>query len=218
MTLASKPNPAQNVNQRDGTNKEVEVEVGLAGQEKTEIRSGLNEGDEVVTRVIVLGEGLDIREVSLVAILDADKEGFLRSTRSLIQTIGRAARHINGTTIMYADVVTHSMRQAIDETERRRGKQQAYNVAHGIVPRGVSKRVKDIIEGVYDAGESHQQQKAAQARKTYEAMSEKELTREVKRVEKEMLEAARRLEFERAAELRNRLAQLKRRLFTEDLP
>jgi excinuclease ABC subunit B len=187
--------------------------------ERVEIIRDLRLGEfDVLVGINLLREGLDIPEVSLVAILDADKEGFLRSTRSLIQTIGRAARHINGTTIMYADVVTDSMRQAIDETERRRAKQQAYNAAHGIVPRGVSKRVKDIIEGVYDAGESHQQQKAAQARKAYEAMSEKELTREVKRVEKEMLEAARRLEFERAADLRNRLAQLKRRLFTEDLP
>ena len=187
--------------------------------ERVEIIRDLRLGEfDVLVGINLLREGLDIPEVSLVAILDADKEGFLRSTRSLIQTIGRAARHINGTTIMYADVVTASMRQAIDETERRRAKQEAYNSAHGIVPRGVSKRVKDIIEGVYDAGESHQQQKAAQARKAYEAMSEKELTREVKRVEKEMLEAARRLEFERAADLRNRLAQLKRRLFTEDLP
>ncbi len=187
--------------------------------ERVEIIRDLRLGEfDVLVGINLLREGLDIPEVSLVAILDADKEGFLRSTRSLIQTIGRAARHIDGTTIMYADVVTASMRQAIDETGRRRAKQQAHNAAHGIVPRGVTKRVKDIIEGVYDAGQSHQQQKAAQARKTYEAMSEKELTREVKRVEKEMLEAARRLEFERAAELRNRLAQLKRRLFTEDLP
>ncbi|MPZ43579.1 MAG: excinuclease ABC subunit UvrB [Betaproteobacteria bacterium] len=187
--------------------------------ERVEIIRDLRLGEfDVLVGINLLREGLDIPEVSLVAILDADKEGFLRSTRSLIQTIGRAARHINGTTIMYADVLTNSMRQAIDETERRRVKQEAYNAAHGIVPRGVSKRVKDIIEGVYDAGESHQQQKAAQARKAYEAMSEKELTREVKRVEKEMLEAARRLEFERAADLRNRLAQLKRRLFIEDLP
>ncbi|MGH8666815.1 MAG: excinuclease ABC subunit UvrB [Burkholderiales bacterium] len=187
--------------------------------ERVEIIRDLRLGEfDVLVGINLLREGLDIPEVSLVAILDADKEGFLRSTRSLIQTIGRAARHINGTTIMYADVLTDSMRQAIDETERRRVKQEAYNAAHGIVPRGVSKRVKDIIEGVYDAGEAHQQQKAAQARKAYEAMSEKELTREVKRVEKEMLEAARRLEFERAADLRNRLAQLKRRLFIEDLP
>lgn len=116
---------------------------------------------------------------------------------------------------MYADNVTDSMRQAIDETERRRSKQTAFNAARGIVPRGVTKRVKDIIEGVYESAEAHQQIRAKQARDAYYAMDEKELTREVKRVEKEMLEAARQLEFERAAELRNRLTQLKRRLFAE---
>jgi excinuclease ABC subunit B len=187
--------------------------------ERVEIIRDLRLGKfDVLVGINLLREGLDLPEVSLVAILDADKEGFLRSTRSLIQTIGRAARHINGTTIMYADVVTDSMRQAIEETERRRAKQQAYNVARGIIPRGVSKRVKDIIEGVYDAGEAQSRSRAAQARKAYEAMGEKDLTRELKRLEKEMLEAARRLEFERAAELRNRLAQLKRRLFIEERP
>jgi len=184
--------------------------------ERVEIIRDLRLGEfDVLVGINLLREGLDIPEVSLVAILDADKEGFLRSARSLIQTIGRAARHIHGTTIMYADRVTESMRQAIDETERRRTKQTAFNAAHGIVPRGVVKRVKDIIEGVYDAGESNQKLKAAQARDTYRAMDEKALTREVKRVEKEMLEAARQLEFERAAELRNRLSQLKARLFSE---
>jgi excinuclease ABC subunit B len=187
--------------------------------ERVEIIRDLRLGKfDVLVGINLLREGLDLPEVSLVAILDADKEGFLRSTRSLIQTIGRAARHINGTTIMYADVVTDSMRQAIEETERRRAKQQAYNAERGIIPRGVSKRVKDIIEGVYDAGEAQSRSRAAQARKAYEAMGEKDLTRELKRLEKEMLEAARRLEFERAAELRNRLAQLKRRLFIEERP
>jgi len=184
--------------------------------ERVEIIRDLRLGEfDVLVGINLLREGLDIPEVSLVAILDADKEGFLRSTRSLIQTIGRAARHIHGTTIMYADAVTDSMRQAIDETERRRAKQTAFNAARGIVPRGVVKRVKDIIEGVYDSGESSQQLKAAQARETYRSMDEKALTRELKRVEKEMLEAARQLEFERAAELRNRLSQLKARLFSE---
>ncbi len=184
--------------------------------ERVEIIRDLRLGEfDVLVGINLLREGLDIPEVSLVAILDADKEGFLRSTRSLIQTIGRAARHINGTTIMYADNVTDSMRQAIDETERRRSKQTAFNAARGIVPRGVTKRVKDIIEGVYESAEAHQQIRAKQARDAYYAMDEKELTREVKRVEKEMLEAARQLEFERAAELRNRLTQLKRRLFAE---
>jgi len=181
--------------------------------ERVEIIRDLRLGEfDVLVGINLLREGLDLPEVSLVTILDADKEGFLRSTRSLIQTIGRAARHINGTTIMYADTVTDSMRQAIEETDRRRRKQSAYNTAHGIVPRGVTKRVKDIIEGVYDSGEVHQKLKAAQAREAYEAMGEKELTKEMKRVEKDMLDAARRLEFERAAELRNRLSELKDRL------
>jgi excinuclease ABC subunit B len=151
--------------------------------------------------------------VSLVAILDADKEGFLRSERSLIQTIGRAARHINGTAILYADTVTESMRRAIDETDRRRSKQVTYNAVHGITPKGVSKRIKDIIEGVYDREEARDQLKAAQAEARYEVMDEKALTQELKRLEKEMLEAARNLEFERAAQLRDQLKALKERLF-----
>ncbi|MEK7231320.1 MAG: UvrB/UvrC motif-containing protein, partial [Pseudomonadota bacterium] len=149
----------------------------------------------------------------LVAILDADKEGFLRSERSLIQTIGRAARHINGKAILYADKVTDSMRRAIGETERRRNKQIAYNKRHGITPVGVVKGVRDMIEGVYDAQEAQQQLKAAQAETAYELMSEKDLAREIRRVEKDMLDAARNLEFERAAELRDELKQLKQRLF-----
>jgi excinuclease ABC subunit B len=161
----------------------------------------------------LLREGLDLPEVSLVAILDADKEGFLRSERSLIQTIGRAARHINGKAIMYGDKVTASMQRAIGETERRRNKQLAYNQQRGITPQGIVKGVRDMIDGVYDAQEAHQQLKAAQAEATYEAMNEKELTREIKRVDKEMLDAARNLEFERAAELRDELKKLKQRLF-----
>ena len=184
--------------------------------ERVEIIRDLRLGEfDVLVGINLLREGLDLPEVSLVAILDADKEGFLRSVRSLIQTIGRAARHLNGTTIMYADVMTDSMRQAIEETERRRTKQTAFNALHGIVPKGVVKRVKDIIEGVYETGEAHQQLRAAQASEAYRSMDEKALTRELKRVEKDMLEAARQLEFERAAELRNRLTQLKRRLFSE---
>jgi excinuclease ABC subunit B len=186
--------------------------------ERVEIIRDLRLGEfDVLVGINLLREGLDIPEVSLVAILDADKEGFLRSTRSLIQTIGRSARHIHGTTIMYADSMTDSMRQAIEETERRRAKQTAFNEAHGIVPRGVVKRIKDIIEGIYESGESAQQtKKATQARESYRAMDQKALTRELKRVEKEMLEAARQLEFERAAELRNRLGQIKARLFSEE--
>jgi excinuclease ABC subunit B len=170
---------------------------------------------DVLVGINLLREGLDIPEVSLVAVLDADKEGFLRSERSLIQTIGRAARHINGTAILYADRVTDSMRRAIGETERRRNKQVAYNAARGITPKGVSKRIKDIIDGVYDYESARSQLKAAQDDARYEAMSGKELTREVKRLEKEMLDAARNLEFERAAELRDKLKALKQRLFIE---
>jgi excinuclease ABC subunit B len=151
--------------------------------------------------------------VSLVAILDADKEGFLRSERSLIQTIGRAARHINGKAILYADTVTHSMRRALEETERRRNKQLSYNMARGITPRGVSKRIKDIIEGVYDHEDARSQLKVAQAEARYAEMDEKALTREVKQLERAMLEAARNLEFERAAQLRDQLKALKERLF-----
>jgi len=168
---------------------------------------------DVLVGINLLREGLDLPEVSLVAILDADKEGFLRSERSLIQTTGRAARHINGRAIMYADKVTDSMQRAIGETERRRNKQIAYNRQHGITPQGIIKGVRDMIDGVYDAQEAHQQLKAAQAEAAYEAMSEKELAREIRRVENEMLDAARNLEFERAAERRDELKKLKQRLF-----
>jgi excinuclease ABC subunit B len=184
--------------------------------ERVEIIRDLRLGQfDVLVGINLLREGLDIPEVSLVAILDADKEGFLRSERSLIQTMGRAARHINGTAILYADVTTDSMRRALDETERRRRKQVAYNAARGITPKGVSKRIKDIIEGVYDYETARSQLKSAQAEARYDAMGEKELTREVKRLEKEMLDCARNLEFERAAELRDRLKALKQRLFVD---
>jgi excinuclease ABC subunit B len=182
--------------------------------ERVEIIRDLRLGQfDVLVGINLLREGLDIPEVSLVAILDADKEGFLRSERSLIQTMGRAARHINGTAILYADSVTDSMRRALDETERRRNKQIAYNAAHDITPRGVSKRIKDIIEGVYDHEEARFQLKAAQTEARYSGMDEKALTREVKQLEKAMLEAARNLEFERAAQLRDQLKSLKERLF-----
>ena len=168
---------------------------------------------DVVVGINLLREGLDIPEVSLVAILDADKEGFLRSERSLIQTIGRAARHINGAAIMYADRVTESMRRAIDETDRRRAKQVTFNAARGITPIGVSKRIKDIIDGVYDPQAAHQQLKAAQSEAAYESMDEAALAREIRRLEKEMLDHARNLEFEQAAHVRDQLRGLKERLF-----
>ena len=168
---------------------------------------------DVLIGINLLREGLDIPEVSLVAILDADKEGFLRSERSLIQTIGRAARHLHGTAILYADRITDSMRRAIDETDRRRSKQIAFNLANGITPKGVVKRIKDIIDGVYNVDAANQELKAAQTRAKYEVMSEKDLAREIKRLEKGMLTAAKNLEFEKAAELRDRLHGLKKQLF-----
>jgi excinuclease ABC subunit B len=168
---------------------------------------------DVLVGINLLREGLDIPEVSLVAILDADKEGFLRSERSLIQTIGRAARHLNGTAILYADRITDSMRRAIDETDRRRAKQIAFNLANGITPKGVVKRIKDIIDGIYNPDAANQELKAAQGRAKYEVMSEKDLAREIKRLEKDMLSAAKNLEFEKAAELRDKLHSLKKQLF-----
>ncbi|MDP2964347.1 MAG: excinuclease ABC subunit UvrB [Sulfurimicrobium sp.] len=168
---------------------------------------------DVLVGINLLREGLDIPEVSLVAILDADKEGFLRSERSLIQTIGRAARHINGTAILYADRITKSMQKAIDETERRRAKQIAHNEAHGITPKGVSKRIKDIIDGVFDLETAQKELKVAQELAHYQHLDEKVLTKEIKQIEKEMLACARNLEFERAAELRDKLNDLKALLF-----
>jgi excinuclease ABC subunit B len=182
--------------------------------ERVEIIRDLRLGEfDVLVGINLLREGLDIPEVSLVAILDADKEGFLRSERSLIQTIGRAARHINGTAILYGDKVTNSMRNAIGETERRRIKQIAHNLAHGITPKGVTKRIKDIIDGVFDMETAQKELKVAQELASYGRLDEKELTREVKKLEKEMLACARNLEFERAAELRDQLKKLKHLLF-----
>jgi excinuclease ABC subunit B len=168
---------------------------------------------DVLVGINLLREGLDIPEVSLVAILDADKEGFLRSERSLIQTIGRAARHLNGSAILYADKITESMRRAMDETSRRRIKQIAFNAEHGITPRGVVKRIKDIIDGVYDADAARQELKAAQTAAEYKVMDEKSLTKRVKKIEKEMQDAAQNLEFEKAAVLRDQLKDLKALLF-----
>jgi excinuclease ABC subunit B len=182
--------------------------------ERVEIIRDLRLGEfDVLVGINLLREGLDIPEVSLVAVLDADKEGFLRAERSLIQTIGRAARHINGTAILYADHMTDSMKAAISETERRRAKQVAYNEKMGITPVGVTKRIKDIIDGVYDIDEEKRELKAAQAHSRYEAMPEKDLERELKRLERDMLDAARNLEFEKAADLRDQLYKLKEKLF-----
>ena len=182
--------------------------------ERVEIIRDLRLGEfDVLVGINLLREGLDIPEVSLVAILDADKEGFLRSERSLIQTIGRAARHINGAAILYADTITQSMQRAIAETERRREKQIRFNADHGITPRGVSKRIKDIIDGVYSVESARSEQKAAQQQAAYEAMDEKSVAREIKRLEKLMLECARNLEFEKAAAARDELFNLRERVF-----
>ncbi len=168
---------------------------------------------DVLVGINLLREGLDIPEVSLVAILDADKEGFLRSERSLIQTIGRAARNLHGTAILYADTITDSIRRAIDETARRRTKQTAFNVVNGIVPRGVVKQVRELIDGVYDPSQEKKELKAAEERAQYETMSEKGAARELKRLEKLMLDHARNLEFEKAAQVRDQLTLLKEQVF-----
>ena len=181
--------------------------------ERVEIIRDLRLGEfDVLVGINLLREGLDIPEVSLVAILAADKEGFLRSERSLIQTIGRAARHLNGTAILYADRVTGSMQRAIAETDRRRTKQLRYNETHGITPKGVSKRIKDIIDGVYDTDTSRRELQAAQQQAGYAVMNEKQLAREIKRLEKEMGDYARNLEFEKAAATRDEFFRLKEQL------
>jgi excinuclease ABC subunit B len=187
--------------------------------ERVEIIRDLRLGEfDVLVGINLLREGLDIPEVSLVAILDADKEGFLRSERSLIQTIGRAARHLNGTAILYADVVTESMRRAMGETERRRNKQILFNLEQGITPIGVVKRIKDLIDGVYDVDSAREELKAAQTEARYEAMSEKELGRAIKRLEKEMYDHAKNLEFEKAAATRDELARLRQHAFGATVP
>ncbi len=184
--------------------------------ERVEIIRDLRIGEfDVLVGINLLREGLDIPEVSLVAILDADKEGFLRSERSLIQTIGRAARHLNGKAILYADRMTESMKKAISETDRRRAKQVQFNLENGITPKGVHKRIKDIIDGVYDRDEARLELKAAQNQARYDEMGTKEMTREIKTVEKAMHEAAKNLEFEKAAQLRDELRVLREKFFIQ---
>jgi excinuclease ABC subunit B len=182
--------------------------------ERVEIIRDLRLGEfDVLVGINLLREGLDIPEVSLVAILDADKEGFLRSERSLIQTIGRAARHINGTAILYADKTTDSMTRAIGETDRRRNKQIAFNLANGITPIGVQKAIKDIIDGVYDPDEEKRKDRDSKATRDFSAMDGRTQEKTLKSLEKAMLEAARNLEFEKAAELRDQLTRLKEQMF-----
>jgi excinuclease ABC subunit B len=189
--------------------------------ERVEIIRDLRLGEfDVLVGINLLREGLDIPEVSLVAVLDADKEGFLRSERSLIQTAGRAARNLNGKVIFYANKITRSMKLAMDEADRRRTIQEAFNKEHGIIPKGVTKRIKDIIEGVYDKDEAHRERKAAQEQASYESMSEKTLAKELKRIEKAMHDAAKNLEFEKAAQFRDQFKKLKLQMFgaeVEDL-
>jgi excinuclease ABC subunit B len=182
--------------------------------ERVEILRDLRLGVfDVLVGINLLREGLDIPEVSLVAILDADKEGFLRSERSLIQTIGRAARNVKGKAILYADRITDSMKRAMGETERRRTKQIAFNKVNGIEPRGVKKRIKDIIDGVYDVKEKRSEMQVEQERARYEDMSEKDLASEIKRLEKQMNSEAKNLEFEKAASTRDRLTKVKEMAF-----
>ncbi|MFC5548426.1 excinuclease ABC subunit UvrB [Massilia aerilata] len=181
--------------------------------ERVEILRDLRLGTfDVVVGINLLREGLDLPEVSLVAVLDADKEGFLRSERSLIQTIGRAARNLNGVAILYADQMTDSMKKAIDETERRRAKQIAFNEANGIVPKGVNKKIKDMIDGVYSAAAAKNMSQAEETAKI-EGMSEKQISKEIKRLEKLMVDHAKNLEFEKAAQVRDQLHVLKQQAF-----
>ena len=187
--------------------------------ERVEIIRDLRLGEfDVLVGINLLREGLDIPEVSLVAVLDADKEGFLRSERSLIQTAGRAARNLNGKVIFYANRITRSMKLAMDETERRRKKQMAFNEANGITPRGVIKRIKDIIDGVYDADAGKKELQAAQTFANYHAMNEKQVLKELKRLEKEMHDAAKNLEFEKAAALRDELKNLRAQFYGAEPP
>ena len=185
--------------------------------ERVEILRDLRLGVfDVLVGINLLREGIDLPEVSLVAILDADKEGFLRSERSLIQTIGRAARNVNGVAILYADKTTESMRKAIDETARRRAKQEEHNIIHGITPRTVVKRIKDLIDGVYSeksGQEAEKLERDSMRRAEFESMSDKDIAREIKRLEKLMLEHAKDLDFEKAAQVRDQLAVMRQQAF-----
>jgi excinuclease ABC subunit B len=182
--------------------------------ERVEILRDLRLGTfHVLVGINLLREGLDLPEVSLVAVLDADKEGFLRSERSLIQTIGRAARNLNGVAILYGDRITDSMRKAIDETERRRAKQIAFNLANGITPVGIKKTIRDMIDGVYSPQQAREALETEQETAKIESMSEKQISKEIKRLEKLMVDHARNLEFEKAAQVRDQLHVLKQQAF-----
>jgi excinuclease ABC subunit B len=177
--------------------------------ERTEIIRDLRLGAfDVLVGINLLREGLDMPEVSLVAILDADKEGFLRSDRSLIQTMGRAARHINGKAILYADKTTGSMERALDETRRRRDRQTAHNLEHGIRPESIIKKVADIMESAYPSPETGERM-VGEDRVPYDVMSPEQLMKKAAKLEKSMLKAARDLEFEKAASLRDEIHRLR---------
>ena len=179
--------------------------------ERMEIIRDLRLGEfDVLVGINLLREGLDMPEVSLVAILDADKEGFLRSDRSLIQTIGRAARNLNGRAILYADSITGSMKRALDETERRREKQQAYNEKHGITPRGIIKSITDVMEAGYEQRYQQRFMRVAESQSEYAHLSPEQASREIDRLEKQMYDHARNLEFEEAAALRDKIDNLRK--------
>ena len=186
--------------------------------ERVEIIRDLRIGTfDVLVGINLLREGLDMPEVALVAILDADKEGFLRSERSLIQTIGRAARNLNGKAILYADQMTGSMERAINETERRREKQIAFNLEHGITPKGVTKSVADILEGAVVPGSRSNKRKKAQAAEEggeygVNLRSPSEITKRIRQLEEKMFQAARDLEFELAAGIRDEITKLRDQL------
>jgi len=187
--------------------------------ERVEILRDLRLGAfDVLVGINLLREGLDLPEVSLVAILDADKEGFLRSERSLIQTIGRAARNLEGRAILYADKMTESMKRAIGETERRRKKQISFNAANGITPRGVVKGIRDLIDGVYSEKSDKESMRLELEQARVQDMSERDVAKEIKRLEKQMMEHARNLEFEQAAATRDQLGRLRAMTFGASSP
>jgi excinuclease ABC subunit B len=182
--------------------------------ERVEILRDLRLGAfDVLVGINLLREGLDIPEVSLVAILDADKEGFLRAERSLIQTIGRAARNLNGRAILYADRITDSMKKAMDETERRRIKQTQFNLDNGITPMSIVKKVRDLIDGVYSEKASKAAEQREMDRAKVEDMNERDVGKRIKQLEKQMLDHAKNLEFEKAARVRDQLALLREQAF-----
>ncbi len=186
--------------------------------ERVEIIRDLRQGNfDVLVGINLLREGLDMPEVSLVAILDADREGFLRSESSLIQTVGRAARNLHGTAIMYADRITGSMQRAIDETDRRRAKQEEYNKLHNITPRSIQKPVTDIMQGAHDESPGRRSRKAmaAEQRADYAALSPEQAAREINRLEEQMYKHAENLEFEDAAAVRDKVASIKRQLLLQ---